>query len=137
MIIELPKIVKRLQLAEYAEEFGEQFIEIWVNPPRDVLIQHDDLVKLVMKVNEDIAIMRKAKRPQDEIDRLTNEIRELQTKIAGWYSKIWSQGETAINSNEVEDLLASAHESDPAFETWIVTRTLDMIKDHREGRKKV
>ncbi len=135
MRIEIPKIVQKIHLAEYAEEFGDQCIEVWVNPPRDVLVQHDDLVQLVVKCREESEAARKSLLPKEEIDRLRKEIQNAHQKINDWYSKIWSQGDTSISAQEVEDLLGTAHESDPAFENWLVSRTLGMITDHRDGQK--
>lgn len=37
MRIEIPKIWKKIILREYAPEFGEGTIRVWVNPPRSAL----------------------------------------------------------------------------------------------------
>ena len=37
MRIEIPRIWKRIELREYAPEFGEAQIPVWVNPPRSTL----------------------------------------------------------------------------------------------------
>ena len=37
MRIEIPKIWKEIELREYAPEFGEGKIRVWVNPPRSAL----------------------------------------------------------------------------------------------------
>ena len=37
MTIEIPRIWKKIELREYAPEFGEAVIPVWVNPPRSTL----------------------------------------------------------------------------------------------------
>lgn len=37
MNFDIPKISKEIALADYAPEFGEQTIKVWVNPPREII----------------------------------------------------------------------------------------------------
>lgn len=39
MNFEIPKIVKTLALKEYAPEFGDAVMHVWVNPPRKILME--------------------------------------------------------------------------------------------------
>lgn len=135
MRIEIPKIVKKMALAEYAEEFGEQVLVVWVNPPREMLNRYNDLVKMVQKVMDETESSKKVRLPEDDISRLNAEMNEIKHKLAAWYAEIWSQGDVPVSAEEVNDLLSAAHESDPAFETWMIDRTLSMIREHREIRK--
>ena len=137
MKIEIPKIVKPLALAGYAEEFGEQTLGVWVNPPRELLHKYTDCAALIKRLDEQINLLNQSKAPEEEITRLQGEAEEVRRQLAEWYSIIWSQGDTPISTQEVISLFDAAQESDPGFQTWLISHTWEMIGGHREGRKKV
>ena len=64
MRLEIPKVVVRVDLGEYAPELKGQAFYVWVNPTLDILRKHNELVK------------------ENDGDGLN-----------AWYAVIWSQGE--------------------------------------------
>lgn len=112
MKIEVPKILKPMQLSEYAEAFGERAVMVWVNPPVGEILEFIEISK--QKDND------------EEQARRALEI------IAGW----WSQGDETW---DVEDLISLAKETaptDPLLWPWMRNRTVAMIFDHRRMEKK-
>jgi hypothetical protein len=52
MRIEIPKITKKIELREYAEEFGEAVIYVWVNPPRGILNKSANEQETLERISE-------------------------------------------------------------------------------------
>lgn len=44
MDFEIPKIYKEIEMKEYAPEFGDAKISVWVNPQRSILDQINDAI---------------------------------------------------------------------------------------------
>ena len=132
MRIEIPKIVKKIALAEYAEEFGEQIIEVWVNPTRELLAEFGDLN---VRSEELLKKIRQPVKSDNLIEQLQADSDLLQADVAHWYAMIWSQGENPVSPKEVTELFNAAQESDPGFQKWLVDKTWTLIREHREVRK--
>ena len=58
---DIPRIVRPLALAEYAPEMGETCIQVWVNPPRRLIEEHDGLWADIVQAYQDLAEAAKAK----------------------------------------------------------------------------
>lgn len=76
MRLEIPKVVVRVDLGEYAPELKGQAFYVWVNPTLEILRKHNELVK------------------ENDGDELN-----------AWYAVIWSQGENGTRWT-VEEILA-------------------------------
>lgn len=50
MKFQIPAIVKPIALCEYAPEYGERKIYVWVNPPKRLMDAHDDVVRDIDQV---------------------------------------------------------------------------------------
>ena len=44
MKIVIPKVIVAVSMAEYAPELEGKFLQVWVNPPMQILKAYDDLV---------------------------------------------------------------------------------------------
>lgn len=87
--LNFPKIVRSLDLSDYAPEWGDQRVYVWVNPDQDTLIALADLQKMIQdkqnlpaqkeqleKASADIqarleVIKKKPKENQAEIEQIT------------------------------------------------------------------
>lgn len=116
MNVVLPKLVRVIRLSDYAPEFGEAAISVWVNPPREFLRKLEELRA------------RLAAEPTDATV----------TEWYGWISKAWSQGPegTHWTVDEVKLLAERCIDTDPALMSHLVTTTLQMIFEHRETARK-
>lgn len=132
MKIEIPKIVQRLDLREYAAEM-EAEIEVWVNPPGRVMERWDELVMQGTGNREQRPGLTPA-RDDGEGEIGTGRERELRKILV----ELWSQGKegTRWTEEEVERLERDAQETDPGLLKWLITRTWQMVFEHRLLAKK-
>lgn len=106
MKLDIPKVVARVDLGEYAPEFNGQVFCIWLNPTLEILRKHNELVK-----GGDEAALNE------------------------WYAVMWSQAaepETHWTGREVLDL----QEKDPALLAWMIRETWDRRSEHISKKKK-
>ena len=113
MELKVPRLVRPLVLKEYAPEL-EGIIWVWVNPPARMLQEYARGREV-----EDKAAMVEA--------------------IKAFLSGVWSAGEAATHwtPEDIQRLMETSVETDPAFVQWALSRTLDMIIDHKSSIKKV
>lgn len=139
MKIAVKKIVRALRLADYADEYGEAAMAIWVNPPTSLyeqidnsLRESDRLLGELRKLAVDEA------RDSAQMDVLRAELEKVGEQMPAWLSEIWSQGEpeTRMSIEEVKALEAETRENDPALFRWLVGQSWLMILEHRAGVKK-
>lgn len=106
MEIKIPKVLTAIDLGDYAEALKGQFVHVWVNPPMEVMREHEAL--------------RKAQDPNG---------------ITAWYVRMFSQhAEAATHWTAAE--LDALNESDPALLTFLVSAYWQARADHRSKKKK-
>lgn len=111
----IPRIVKAIELGDYAPELAGGRVYVWVNPPRDIRRRYPEILELLNdKANTESAGQQ----------------------LMEWLSLIWSQGapETHITTDDVAALVGL--DTDPALYGWLVKRTLDALIEHAAGGKK-
>ncbi len=110
MKIEIPKVLKAIELKEYAAEFGEAVIWVWVNP--------------TIKLIEELAELK---------------VKPEKGRITAWFAEIWSQGEegTRFTVEEVAKLAEDCMEKDPTLWAWLSMQTSRLINEHRVLKKKI
>lgn len=110
MDLKIPNIVKPLYLREYADEFKDATIWVWVNPRREMRLQLNDILKGV--ASEEL--------------------------IGALFSEIWSQGsnDTRMTPEEVLKMADECLEQDPRLWVWLVNQTVELITEHLVAKKK-
>ncbi len=110
MDLRIPNIVKPICLSEYAPEFGEAKIWVWVNPRRELRMGFIPILK----------------------GEATEE------QINTWFAEIWSQGadDTRFTPEQVLELANSCMERDPLLWIWLVNQTVALITAHISAKKK-
>lgn len=139
MKIEIPKITQALKLSDYAPEFGEGEIIVWVNPPRKMVQDYVALVNESDRIRMDLALAQKAEKPDEAaIERLLAEIGRIGGQIIEWYAELWGQGpeETRWSTADIEQLIEGVQETDPQFWPWLTTQSQQLIRQHRGREKK-
>ena len=111
MELNFPKIVRPIDLGDYADEMKGQILQVWVNPATKFLNELNDQYKAHLDKDD----------PQ-----------YLQSM-----SELLSQGEDKIPVEDLEKMIAASLETDPAFWAWLQDKIVRMITDHRLGLKKV
>jgi len=116
MDIALPKIVRVIRLSDYAPEFGEAAIHVWLNPPRSFLRKLEEL-RSGLAAEPSEATM---------------------TEWYGWIAEVWSQGPegTRWTVDEVKLMAERCADTDPGLMNHLVTTTLEMIFEHRRAAQK-
>lgn len=147
MKLEIPKIIEKLKLSDYANEWGDHTFDVWVNPTKEVNSLHD---KNIDETNTIIGQFQALKAEKDKNGEdwsktigkekgieLQKALDEVNRSSMEWYSIIWSQGEESnkVTPEEVIALFETAKESDPMFFKWICEKTIEMVINHRVNRK--
>lgn len=107
-MIEIPKIYEDLPLCEYAPEFEDQTVRVWVNPPRGLLVSLGEI--------------------SGELETSPETVTE---KFINIVAELWSWP-----VEDVRRLAEHSRETDPLLFQWLTTRTIVMVRDHRQRIKK-
>ena len=131
MNILIPKVVKPLQLAEYAEEFGENCLQVWVNPP----------IKLISELNTNLMKVRDIEIPTkkltlEESAAFEEKLKSILDKQLGCYAEILGQGDEKITVEDLRQMAEETSDTDPNFWPWVKQKIAAMIAEHRVGIKK-
>lgn len=116
--IRVPEILKPLDLGGYDQSLQGQVIEVWVNPPRRLILQHVELMQRKEKIES------------------AAEMEAYLVELCGWYAEIWSQGDEGWTAADVETLIRETQDTDPRLWSWVANETVRMIGEHRSGQKK-
>ena len=119
MDFNIPKILKRVDMAGYTEELSGKFLCVWVNLPLKLLREHAELTKLPAETDAPIS-----EAAQNDVNK----------KIYAWYAQVWSQdgdAETHWTAKEIEAL----NDADPAFVSWMMRETWVARLEHVQKKK--
>jgi len=133
--IEIPRITRPLDFAEYAPEMAGAVIHVWVNPSRKLLDEHDALIDEAEKLRGQMA---EGKASEEEQARIAQRLVAIGHEIVAWHAEIWSQGPVELHwtADEIKELIQSSRETDPKLWEWLGGRTIALITEHRFARKK-
>ncbi len=70
MKVNIPKVTRPIRLSDYAPEFGEQVIEMWVNPPRKLRLAFADITDRARAERVQIAALAA---DEDALDQYTKD----------------------------------------------------------------
>lgn len=160
MKIEIVKIVRPLYLRNYAPEYGDMALQVWVNPPRKANEQRQDRMmeaaRLIVEMKEllvsvaagqapsegeslaEQTIYAEQGAPESRIKEIAQYVTQIGLEMIDWLAEIWSQGaeETWMSREELRAFIVEADESDPRLYAWLLSETLRMIDEHRSMEKK-
>jgi hypothetical protein len=145
MKFEIKKVVRALALAEYAEEYKDQTISVWVNPSVDTLRERDRLIgeygtrlAEIRPLEAEPAEGAEKKRPVDpDLPKKVDVFMEWKASVFDeffhqWFAALWSHGPETWTADECRDLGLK----DPALYQWLKDRSMRMIEEHRAREKK-
>ena len=136
MKIKIAKVVRPLRLADYAEEYGEGVVDVWLNPPSEMT---DGINRVIRETNAAFESLKKLEPGDPKIDGLRASIESLSEEMAGLFSRIWSQGNDPARHISVADIKALVEECELTHEplySWMTGESWRMILEHRAGIKK-
>lgn len=154
--INIPKVVKKLELSNYHEELKGKFIMVWVNLTRQVHQDYADIQeKLRVWSNEGKKILDElAKQVEEaqETDKSKKEIEKIRKKneklfdehmedvaavndeMYAWYAVVFSQHKNEVHHCTAEEVRrmaeASLEQDNGSMWGWISHRTNAMIVQH-------
>jgi len=148
-LFEIPKCFKSIRLADYAPEYKDQHIDVWVNPPSSILLERDAVIEQINIENEAIeAISREIAKIQNQeeikaafkkngahLQEIGQKIQELYRSIWPWYAKILFIDGSQINEKDLLEIFETSTDTDPKFTAWLTSRAMELIIEHRQQRK--
>lgn len=147
MKIQIQKIVRPLDLGEYAHELKGQVVQVWINPDRITSRGRELLVEEYNRrlgaLNKSPELLEKIKASEDRQKELQQEIESFNTWAMGdfingihqWFADLWSQGADK-ESQWIAAELVELNEKEPALYGWMKNQSMQMIEDHRNREKK-
>jgi hypothetical protein len=134
MEFKIPKITKKIALKDYAPEFGETVLEVWVNPPRVLLTEQAAIVDEIRKIVAEVDARVKKGDTKDD-PALNDRLEALNTAMEAWYGTVLTQNGEPITSADVHALVIQCMETDPRLWDWLRDTALHAILEHREAQK--
>lgn len=126
MKINIPKVIAKVDYGEYASEMTGQYLHVWLNPPLEVLREHDEIMRGDKSNGEG-----QAAKSKEEIEK---DIQERENQMKEWYAKIWSQGPEGTHWTAEE--LRELESKDPTLLTWMINSTWQKRSEHLARKKK-
>ncbi len=140
MNIVIPKIVKKIELKKYAEEFGEACVEVWVNPPARLIenlrLARQKFSASMQRISEVVSTGQQLS--EEEKPVIETAIQESEQQQMEIYAELLSQGseETRMGVDELKKMVEETRYADPLFWPWLLTEIIESITGHRSNAKK-
>ena len=139
MKLNIPKIIRPLDLAVYAEELNGAVCQVWVNPTRMLLDENAEIqFELADYIKRIESITRSDLNDQEKVQALKEEDRvgdNIMKRQYGWWANILSQSTDGATHWTAEGL-KKLDEQDTALWQFLRHAAAEMIRNHREGIKK-
>jgi|WetSurMetagenome_2_1015567.scaffolds.fasta_scaffold971688_1 hypothetical protein len=126
MKIEFPRITRPLKLADYAPEFGEQEILIWVNQP---IAQRDTFLRIGLESARARQLIKNG--GKDNMAQAVKDLDRLGGELMDWLAATWD-----FPRQEVEDLFKECLARGSGLYDWLVRETWDIVTNYRVMVKK-
>jgi hypothetical protein len=141
MQITIHKIVRPLALREFAPEYGDQTVSVWVNPPRQLLEAYAPVQAESRAIGRHIQELAKKGGEITEADRqaVASMLSAVNQRFSAWFAEVWSQDEdpsTHATAEEVQSLSVYCESEDPALWKFLIQGTWQLIDEHRLHAKK-
>jgi len=86
-LFEIPKIFEEIKMSDYAPEFGEVVLKVWVNPPMKLLSEINELAKEITaeRISKEAEIIGKIwDEPAEKVMALVEHASETDPKLFTW-----------------------------------------------------
>lgn len=136
-------VTRPLYLREYAPEFGAESLDVWVNPPPEFRAKQSSLLSEFLQRSASLEVTRQRAekdsasqaaadlmREQDELVAWTEKV--FQPAMDEWFAQVWGQRDPEMTAEFVRQIAAT----DESLSTWLRRRSVEMMTEHRTGRKK-
>ena len=140
--ITIRKILRPLALRALAAEYSEDFISIWVNPPRALLQTYAaaraEFRELMRRVHE--LDGRDGDTIPEERQAIADGLTAVNQRFFACFAEIWSQSQDPamhVNADQVRELADRSWADDPAAWEFLVAGTWRLIGEHYRHAVKV
>lgn len=111
----IPKVTAVIPLNEYAEDFGEETVRVWLNPSLELVNRRGAMLR------ESAKLMAPGAATEEKTD-------ELNEQMFVWLADVLD-GMTLAE-------IHVAYKQSPDFVMWLVTRATRLMDEHRAHKKK-
>jgi hypothetical protein len=137
MGIQIRKVVRPLGLRDLAEEYGDDFLSVWVNPDRGALALYERAREETEKIKKQLAgLPDREKADPEKVQAISNSLDEANRIIYAWYAEIWSQGQDPAQHVTAAAVEEWAQKADPAIWFYVTSGTWRLINEHLFHAKK-
>jgi len=134
MQIDIPRIVRPIELSEYAAELDGVRMYVWVNAPRDFYARHSAL----LAENDALRAQLEDVTAPDKLAAVGKDLQRIGGEFVEFFRELWSQGknpETHWTTESVSALITL--DTDPGLYGWLCRRSFELVIDHKaRGKKK-
>jgi hypothetical protein len=137
-----PKITRPIAFKEYAEEYGAAAIQVWVNPPAEMVARRWRLLQEYSQRQaednkefaEQAELARKRKQPAPKQADPTERawFKDWKNAWVGWFAELWSQAADAETHWTVDEML-TLEQTDPKLARYLIERTLELVDDLKKA----
>jgi hypothetical protein len=138
-------VLRVLALKDYHPAFADEMINVCVNPQPDFWQERETLQnEYSQRLFEAQAATIKAGSAKEDVEELARRRDEKTAEldaytkqfflpgIQDWFARLWSFGDEKWTGEDLNDL----ENTDPHLLAWLKRRSIEMIEEHRAGRKK-
>ena len=158
MKIEVKALVRPVHLRDYAAEYEDATIWVWVNPPRQLRLDHVRLVEEFEAATDAIAQAAKDAKDRAEAEgrdieaesptdpaldaaraRYAEQVEAFSHRIHAMLAEMWSQQDDPATHWTVEEVAAfddACQDRDSRLWLWLQEEMWRLVREHREGVKK-
>ena len=135
--LEWKPVLEPLHLREYNPAYGDESIPVCVNPTQEFMEERAEIIhEFSERYNEYAKALAKLKKDAgaDDIIREFSEWSESKFTPAlhDWCARLFSFGDDKYTADD----LAEFGRIDAHFLNWLMRRAVEMIDEHKSGRKK-
>lgn len=136
----IPKVIRELDLGDYAPEYAGQVIEVHVNPARGKMEEFDAIRLDLLGAYDAIRKASEDKQTDEKhLKELGGRTLSAQTALYEWLAENWSQGSDPNRhwtADELRMMEGQCLESDPRLWKFLMQRPFEMIQEYRGERRK-
>jgi hypothetical protein len=141
MKIKYRKVYRKIRLAEYFEDSEDDYIEIWVNPHREITRKWAESRLENQKVLATLSELASSEDPlkestDEERTALARRLEDAGDYIYEFFSIVWKFDGKPVEIEEVKTFLDECSENDESLWAWLVMRSWEEINSFRDLRKK-
>jgi hypothetical protein len=135
--LEWKPVIQLLDLGEYNQAFAGESIPVCVNPTQETLSER---TALIGEFSQRFAVYQKVLNAQEKPENAVEQVQEFNTwarevftpGVDAWFARLFSHNGETYTAEEI----AHFGRVDAHFYNWIMRRAIEMIDEHRSGRKK-